>query len=66
MEVTKTEFEQIWTMNGTVEVSKVALDYLLAHYADEVDGTPDRVHWQLPGVRAAAEQLAKESAAARI
>jgi hypothetical protein len=34
------------------------LEYLLAHYRDEVLGTPARSHWRLPQLRAACDRLA--------
>ena len=33
------------------------LEYLLAHVADEIHGTPDSEHWQLPLLRQAIERL---------
>lgn len=33
------------------------LDLLLGHFWDEVDGDPDRSHWQLPSLRQAARRL---------
>jgi hypothetical protein len=42
----------------TAMVSRADLDILLAHYYDEVLGTPDRSHWRLPLLRAACDRLA--------
>jgi hypothetical protein len=39
-------------------VSRRDLDALLAHYYDEVLGSPAPGHWRVPGLRAAADRLA--------
>lgn len=46
------------TEPGAAVVDANDLNYLLAHYYDEVLGTPDRAHWKLPLLRAAAGRLA--------
>lgn len=40
-----------------LDASPEDLDYLLAHFWDEVDGHPDRSHWRLPLLRQAAGRL---------
>ena len=49
----------------TVTVARADLEYLLAHYADEVHGTPvpDREHWRLPLLGEACARLAGALAA---
>ncbi len=40
-----------------VTVNSGDLQYLLAHYWDEIRGEPDRSHWRLPLLKAAAMRL---------
>ena len=53
-------------MDDEVTVKRADLEYLLAHYADEVHGTPvpDREHWRLPLLGEACARLAGALAAA--
>jgi len=41
-----------------VSVERGVLDVLLAHYYDEVLGSPDRSHWRLPLLRQSCDRLA--------
>jgi hypothetical protein len=43
-----------------VTVDAGDLEYLIAHYRDEVDGRPHRSHWRLPLLAAAVARLEAE------